>query len=552
MHSKNCAAILFSMAFELSAHAGTGADLLFQSTAKAKEVYSATDPAETQQAPVASPFVLDDVFNSHLFSAWKTQTGFSYETGSWVQAILQKKYAEAAHLWTVIEPKLPGHFQSTGKAAWLYTLWKMDLPQSFVDQWLKSQAQPDFVKSKDSAILDQLLLPGLDAFLVKHEIAFTASQYETIQKLDPSRGMHILNLKAYAALRNGDRAVAIVPMLPATHPMKITLAQTAALSLAQKQDLGAAGKMMKSQLEPAIEAKKDPLALSSYYLQLARLLYQAGILDAAETYYSKIPSKTPEYLKAREEITWIYLRKGDVQKLRGELVTLSMPVFKEKFAPEVPLVRAISNLKLCYFDAVSRDFREFLEVNRRWASKIDQALMAPEVLKPESEDEYTKKAASALARREAEVARIAQYAEDSIRVALPAVGPQSHWVKIQDEMTKNVGMAQKTLQTEYRRQWKNQRSLLTEAIRKMQFVKVEFMSQVAELKQARENQIAAKPAEDAIRTTSASVISAPPQNPVKPQDDEIAFRFDGTYWPDELFKLKSDAREQCMRIRGVQ
>lgn len=550
MNHKIYGAILFSAVLGMPAHAESGADLLFQS----QKSMPLQNEVSSQPSEIHAAFQLDDPFSSHLFSTWKTQSGFSYEVNAWVQFILQKKYAEAAHLWTLIEPKLPEIFQNPGKAAWLYTLWKMDLPQTFVDQWLKAQAQTIFVKSKDNAVLDLIFAQDFDRYLTQNEISLTQTQIENIQKLDSARGSHILSLLAYSALRSGDRAVAIVPMLPATHSMKIALAQTAALSLAQKQDLGAAGKMMKTQLEPAIDAGKDPLALSSYYLQLARLLYQAGMLDASESYYSKIPKGTAEYLKAREEITWIYLRKGDVQKLRGELVALSMPVFKEKFAPEVPLVRAISNLKLCYYDAVSKDFQDFLAVNQKWAMKIDQALKAGEISTsdtPDTEDAFTQTASRAVARREGELSRIAQYSEDSIRVALPAVGPQSHWLKLKEEMMMDVAWAKKTLSAEYRRQWKNQRFLLTEAIRKMRFVKVEFMSQVADLKQSRENQMA-QGSNDTLRTSSASAISAPTQNSVQVKTDEIAFRFDGLYWPDELFKLRSDAREQCMRIRGIQ
>src|SRR5699024_6961811 len=124
-------------------------------------------------------------------------------------------------------------------------------------------------------------------------------------------------------------------------------------------DLAGAGAVLKRDLEPTLDMNGDPKALASHYLQVARLLYQAGALDAAESFYTRIPNGTPQYLEAREELTWVWLRKGDVAKLRGELVTLGSRVFDDQFQPEVHLVRAISNLKLCYYDEVEQDFRVF-------------------------------------------------------------------------------------------------------------------------------------------------------------------------------------------------
>src|SRR5262249_32739289 len=150
-------------------------------------------------------------------------------------------------------------------------------------------------------------------------------------------------LQALAALKKGEKGVAALDRLPNTNALTLPLAQTVSLALARKGDLPGAGRVLKLHVEPAMASMRNPHALARHYLWIARLLYQAGAIDGAEAYYEKIPSGTAGFLTAREELDWVWLRKGDTARLRGELATLSLSLFEDKFAPEVYLVRAISN-----------------------------------------------------------------------------------------------------------------------------------------------------------------------------------------------------------------
>src|SRR5262249_48906009 len=159
------------------------------------------------------------------------------------------------------------------------------------------------------------------------------------------------------------------------------------------------GRILKLHVEPILNLLGNPKLLSRHYLAVGRLLYQAGALDGAEVYYQKIPSGTDEFLTAREELDWVWLRKGETSRLRGELATLSLGLFDEKCAPEVYLVRAVSNLKLCYYDKAEKDFEAFTRTGKHWAQVITNALNPATPPLPEKKDFYTELSEVALKKR---------------------------------------------------------------------------------------------------------------------------------------------------------
>jgi tetratricopeptide (TPR) repeat protein len=532
------AVLALGVSVPLTAHAESAADVLLQSVGAVQDT-----------AIRAQNLKLDDPFKIQLFAAWQNASGLSFEVSSWIQRVLQGNYAEAAHQWSSIRPLLPAQLSETGAATWCYLLWKMDLGQSFFDEWSQQLAHGSFSDSRIAIALEQVVSPGFDQWLSQHAIQISSVQ-ETALKRSLSRegqapGAALLTVSAWAALRKGEAAMELLPKLTDSHSLKIPLARTAVVALARKRDLAGAGKVLKGALEPAVRASGDARELASYYLSLARLLYQAGAMESAEGFYEKIPSGSSEYLKAREELAWVWLRRGDTSKLRGALASLGSPAMGKRFAPEVRLVRAISNLKLCFYDEVEKDFAEFIRINRGWAAKIDAALNAQVTPDPEEPDTFSRMAELQVKNRESEAARLETLSVESIRAALPAVGPQAHWVKLKGEMQAHSRAAIQSRASEIRRQWEVRRIQLVEAIRKMQFVKVEFMSQLrllakkasGELDEMRLSQAAPRRAEEAPKPA----LQAP---------GKIIFPFDGLLWPDELFKLRSVARERCLAGGG--
>ena len=157
------------------------------------------------------------------------------------------------------------------------------------------------------------------------------------------------------------------------------------------------------------------------------MLYQAGSLDGSETFYEKIPNGAPQYLEAREELTWVRLRKGEIPKLRGGAGNIALQSLLRSLCPGGLPRQGDFQPEACYYDEVEKDFAQFLERNRKWAKQIVEALNAEDPPAPDDKDFFSQLAEKALVLREAEVARLAVLSRESIAAALPAVGAQVQW-----------------------------------------------------------------------------------------------------------------------------
>jgi hypothetical protein len=522
------------------AFAQSGADELLDTLGGKSDPEEVMAPKERKQRALSTRN-LNDSLVRQLAAQVEVMDDLPYDVREWANEILAGNYTAASHLWTVLQHQFPENFRHTAQAAHLYTLLKQNLNHSFMVQWIQALASSAYAKSKAELALESVFAAELDSWLISNPFVITQEQETILSGVESTRPV-VATLKAWAAMRNAPRAEAILTSLPLKNRLGIYLAQTVSLARAKKNDLLGAAKILKARMEPAVEANKDMVALTHHYMTIARLLYQAGQPAAAQTFYEKIPNAAPQFLEAREELTWILLRRGDVSRLRGELETLSSPVFRDQFAPEVPLVRAISNLKMCFYDSVEKDFEQFNRVNGDWAKRIDAALKQSMPPEPQRSDLFTEMAKQAVNQITAEKARVAALGVQSIGATLPAVGPQKHWKETETLLAAELEMAKKNQATEFRRQWKNQRAMLQEAIRKMRFVKVEYLSQVRAL-----GRIEAQKA-----SLVADAGNSVPVRAIQKEPDQLSFPVDFNLWPDELFKLRSTAQARCLKKGGSQ
>ncbi|RYZ72244.1 MAG: hypothetical protein EOP09_03485 [Proteobacteria bacterium] len=462
----------------------------------------------------------------------------------WIQTFFADKHEGFAHLWGAMEDKIPAGIQYSARAAYLYSLHELGAPQMFFDEWMQSLRSSPFAASRASNALEEAIGSGFDAWFLKSGVQISAEQESLIRQIGISRSQIFLSLNAATYRRKGDSGLAMLEKLPLNSPFRPWLAQTVAVGQAKKADLAGAARTLKIFYEPWLQVTKDPRKLALHYMEIARLLYQAGALEGAISYYEKVPNGIPEYLTAREELTWCWLRLGQTDKLRGNLETLTSKALSDQFQPEAYLVRSISNLKLCYYNEVEKDFASFISVNRAWAQKIDLALKASEPPTPRTVDIYSEAAVARVASREAEIAQLRSLSERSISATIPAVGPQKHWQAGVKRLELAIDTAKKSRADEFRRQWKNDRVTLNEAIRKMQFVKVELLSQVSELAARSDGQ------GDAIVTSASAAQKTPvvssEQKKQMSNEGEMVFPFDGVVWADEMFRLKSFAKGRCL------
>lgn len=500
-----------------------------------------TDVAPKKVARVkvkVRPKPAEDAFQKQLEVKADRIDNMPFDVNQWVQDVAYSDFAKAAHQWTAIQAQIPANFKIHAEATQLYLLWKLGLNQTFFNEWVRALANPDYAKSAPELALEALVTPNMDAWLMRSPVVFLPKQLTILQRLTADKPF-VLTLQAWAALRQGQAVEPILMKLAPENKLTPYLAEREVYTHAKKNDLKGAAWALKNHMEPAVEAAKSGELSVRQDLTIARILYQAGQMKAAQEFYEKIPNQSSSYLAAREELSWVYLREGDMSKLRGQIKTLASPMFKDRFQPEVYLLRAVSDLKMCFYDQVDKDLVDFSHSNATWAKKIDEALNSGTPPAPAIADDFTKLSVRTKQVLETEVAQLNQLGDQSIGAALPAVGWQRHWKDYLAQAKGALEEARKRQVDEYTRQWKNERNALVEAIRKMRFVKVEYMSQV--------RQLSANSAIDGKKMLASNTESMPAGSVVGSEHDQMSFPVDNEVWSDELFKMRSAAQAQCLK-----
>ena len=99
---------------------------------------------------------------------------------------------------------------------------------------------------------------------------------------------------------------------------------------------------------------KDIMLISA-----ARVLFQNNYLSPALHYYAKVPKKSEYWIMAQEEMATSYLRKGEPQNSLALLMTLVHPHFAPLLNPEVYLLKALSELKICHYTLLQETLDQF-------------------------------------------------------------------------------------------------------------------------------------------------------------------------------------------------
>lgn len=494
---------------------------------------------ETQANDFNLNFKLDDAFLVQFFNEWR-KGKLDFEINRWAKLVMSKENEKAAHLLSVIEKKAPHEFKGAVMGAKLYLYYKMGLSQTFVSEWLQNYQSPYLKGTELNEGLKRVISIKPGQWLLDHPISLSSELRALIDKVDEKAGFFELSLKAYATINDGLAAQAMLPKLPETSALKKLIAERALLQYARQQDLATAGRVLKRYIEPSISNNDDPIRLSAHYMTVARLLYQAGALEASVNFYDKVPTGAPNYLQAKAEVLWPLLRLGDVARLRGEVTSLNSAVYNDNFLPDVYLVHAISNLKLCRYKDVQKNFSDFISTNKKWGGEITAKLKDANPT-PDKTDWTLNLLNKRISYLENEQNRLQDLSRKSIKAALPAVGVQAHWATAATNIRFALEREKKNKALENRRFWKNKQALLLSTIRKMRFVKVEAMTQIRKFAAlAKANGTAQNNTEE----TKSDQVKLGQAAQLK---DKIVFPFDGVMWPDELFNLYSTAETECLK-----
>ncbi len=544
--------VLLALLFSSAGFAQSSSDVLLNQLGetppeapKTHDIFAAPKRNGSIKAAVVRVKPPQDEFQKQLELKAYRQENLPFEVNQWVEHVLYSDYAKAAHLWTAIQTQVPPNFMLEAEATQIYLLWKLGLNQTFFNEWIQALADAEYAKSEPEYALESLVTPGLDAWLMRSPILLSPSQLTVLQRVSANKHF-LLTLLAWDALLHRTDLAPLLKRLPAANRLTPLLAEREVLHRTLAHDLKGAAWALKNYLEPAVLAAHDPEMTVHLDLTIARILYQAGQMKPAQDFYEKIPNQTASYLEAREELSWVYLRQGDMSKLRGQIKALASPLFKDRFQPEVFLLRAVSNLKMCFYDDLDRDLTDFSRSNGVWAKRIDEALASTIPPQPAKLDQYSALGVRAKSVLEAEVKRLSALGDQSVGAALPAVGWQRHWKDYLTQAQTAMEEAKKFQSDQFSRQWKNERSALSEAIRKMRFVKVEYLSQVRQLSTSQ-----TLDSKSMLASNSATVPASAREVVGAAENGQMNFPIDSDIWSDELFKMRSAAQALCLNKSNV-
>lgn len=447
---------------------------------------------------------LDNPFVIQLFSAWKVLGPLEMSSNDWVSLILDKQHEKALSLMSSIkEPKL----QAIKQASELYLLYQTGHFQSFLNAWINVASSSNFLQTELGLALDQIVgnkstqLILDNGFYISPDISLKLSKIESV----PSKLNY--SLQALKALRTRENAVAWIGKLDANDPLRMPLAQTALLHFARAGKLGASGKIIKDIVEPTLSKSSNEEELSLYFMTLGRLLYQAGALAESKKYFDLIPETSSYFLKAKTESLWAHIKDKDYSRTKGELATLELKVFNDKFYPEAYLVSAMANVMLCQFNESRAAMNRFIEVNKVWAKEIDKNIQDPNA----------KPIATNLFITNLEKAKASLLKEKASPYSLPV-----------DDLVVAIDAA---IRSEINSQWQNRKTMLLSALYKMKFVKIELISRM-------------RAVEMNMKIAGSDEVST--QNAAPARKNQMSFPKDGALWGDELFQMSASVINKCV------
>jgi hypothetical protein len=462
---------------------------------------------------------LDNPFVIQAFSTWKSMGAMNKPedlvVNSWVELVLNKDHGKALAALNQINPKAQDtKLKSLKDATELYLLYQVGAYQSFLGRFIELSTSTNFLETELGIGLDQHVGKRATAIILESGFIVSDDHKTLLKKIENIPSKINVSLQAFNALRTRENAVSWIGKLEEGNPLKIPLAQTALLHYAKEGKLGASGKIIKGIIEPILINSNDTEEISLYFLTLGRLLYQAGALDESRKYFSLIPESSQYFLNARTESLWAHLRARDYSKTKGELATLELKMFSDKFYPEAYLVSSMASVMLCQFSDSKASVQRFIDVNKFWAREIDKNLKAekPNLIKDTFFTTHLKKSIE-MATKE--------------KSLLQEINAPFY----QERLDNTLAKASEHYTVEAKQQWKNRESLLEKALYKMKFVKIELISRMRQAEM--DMQIAGV---DEVRV----------QNAAPARKNQMKFPRKGDLWGDELFQINASIVNKCV------
>ncbi|MFN0063848.1 MAG: tetratricopeptide repeat protein [Myxococcaceae bacterium] len=259
-------------------------------------------------------------------------------------------------------------------------------------------------------------------------------------------------------------------------------------------------------------------------LAVARLKYEKEDYEGALAAYAKVelPPLDPGRATLYLEEAWTRYRLNQLHAAMGLLTTLDAPSFRDEFTPDKYLLRAMIYRDLCHYLPAKRAAKE---LTRRFAESLE-AVREREDLTQDlrlslaaAATGPTKRAAGHLKRLQRESEQLGKFAG-------------SFGERLYSHLTKLYQLALGEAQRQYELR-------LNEAVRDQADVLVRAAEQVRLMEYEVGLKLYERVKKGSKRT---ALIEEPPL-----AENEVAFRFDGEYWNDELRDYRVSLPSRCIQ-----
>jgi tetratricopeptide (TPR) repeat protein len=464
----------------------------------------------TQELISLKDLKLDNPFIVHLYTQLLTNKSLNSDSKKLFMQVIKKEHKEA--LIVLGELKKTDQLHS---ATQIYLMYQLGHFHYAMDAWIQLVKRDGFLNSPLQVTLDQILSNDIDQKLVSENYFLSSEQKKIIDGLPENKSVVYKNIIPLAYLNQGPKSLEYIKNLPLTSPVRIELAKSAVIDFAKNGELAKAASVLKKVFKPYMEKSENVDELVDYYLMLARLLYQANAFDSSLHYYSLIPDSSKRFLQARIESLWISYIQNDFSRLKGQVKSLEDSLLANKFMPELYLMSSSAKVKLCQFESAKATIDQFISTYKDWANKIKLHLKSgnPELIEKTYRWNLYTQGLLTIKNEEKSLAQM----------------NQTQFLSL---MGAKKSEATEILRNEKIRQWKNREVILANIIRKMRFVKVEYISLMNRFK----DKAISKKA-DEVHLYQAKSRSK----------DEIIFPYDGDLWGDDYFNLSAETESACLQ-----
>lgn len=301
-----------------------------------------------------------------LFLNNKKLYGFALKTASqkkFINFFYKAKYKESLYQWKAAFLNTQFEGSATGKALFAYLLWKNRM-------FLTGIKQLFFIKNPQK-INKQLLskwkveLEKNMAFWVKTPQLVWSKKWT--RALSPKLKARYLAYHSYGL--SSSNLYDLIKVIDLKSKEGIYLQWQLALALYLENKSKQSAKVL-SFLEKSGQKliEKDLI-----FLTMARVLYGNHFLKLAIKYYKKIPKSSPYWFTAQEEISWAYLRSGQLENSLSILATTTNAIFHHTSLSESLFLKSLVQLKTCNYLSVTKTiggFKKFIKYRIQVLEKI--------------------------------------------------------------------------------------------------------------------------------------------------------------------------------------